>query len=209
MPGPQPLAPTRKSPAQSRSKATVVALVEAAAQILERAGEPAVTTKSVAERAGVSIGTLYQYFDDRDALLLAVADGERQRLARRLQSLIEAPESRNLADALHEFIAALIASFVRRRGARRQFELLATLGLREDVENAFHRALAAHFRAAEPDADATAIEARAFVLTFAIQGVMRAAAAANSPLLREPAFADALLSMVRSLAPRRRAARKS
>ena len=63
----------RRSPRQSRSRATWDAIVEAAAQILERRGPEALTTNHVAERAGVSIGTLYQYFSDKRALLLAAA----------------------------------------------------------------------------------------------------------------------------------------
>jgi AcrR family transcriptional regulator len=63
----------RRTPRQARSRATFEAIVEAAAQILERRGADALTTNHVAERAGVSIGTLYQYFSDKRALLLAAA----------------------------------------------------------------------------------------------------------------------------------------
>lgn len=63
----------RRSPRQARSRATWEAIVEAAAQILERGGPEALTTNLVAERAGVSIGTLYQYFSDKRSLLLAAA----------------------------------------------------------------------------------------------------------------------------------------
>ena len=48
-------------------------ILEATAQILEAGGLPAFTTNAVAERAGVSIGTLYQYFADKNAILLALA----------------------------------------------------------------------------------------------------------------------------------------
>ena len=63
----------RRTPRQARSRATWEAIVEAAAQILERRGADAFNTNDVAERAGVSIGTLYQYFSDKRALLLAAA----------------------------------------------------------------------------------------------------------------------------------------
>ena len=52
----------RKSPAQSRSRATVEAILDAAAHILVTQGFAAASTNRIAEKAGVSIGSLYQYF---------------------------------------------------------------------------------------------------------------------------------------------------
>ncbi len=68
--------PQRRKPRQARSRATWDAIVEAAAQVLERDGPAGFNTTSVAERAGVSIGTLYQYFPDKQAILLAAAERE-------------------------------------------------------------------------------------------------------------------------------------
>src|SRR5262247_3195924 len=62
----------RKRPVQERSRSTVDVILEAAAQVLERDGYAAATTDLIAERAGVSIGTLYQYFPNKDSILLAL-----------------------------------------------------------------------------------------------------------------------------------------
>jgi AcrR family transcriptional regulator len=62
----------RKLPKQSRSRESVDAIVEAAAQVFERHGYAAGTTNRIAARAGVSIGTLYQYFPNKDAILVAL-----------------------------------------------------------------------------------------------------------------------------------------
>jgi AcrR family transcriptional regulator len=83
----------RRRPRQARSRATWEAIVEAAAQILERRGPAGFNTNEVAERAGVSIGTLYQYFADKHALLAAAARrelGEAAPMPRRQRALIEA-----------------------------------------------------------------------------------------------------------------------
>lgn len=84
----------RRRPKQARSRATVEAIVEAAAQILERRGADALNTNDVAERAGVSIGTLYQYFSDKQALVLAAARRDlapdAAPLPRRQRALIQA-----------------------------------------------------------------------------------------------------------------------
>src|SRR5271156_3802675 len=75
----------RKSPVQARSAASVDAIVEATIQILLSAGKKRLTTTRVAFRAGVSVGTLYQYFPNKSALLQAA-------LKRHLDEVAEAVE---------------------------------------------------------------------------------------------------------------------
>jgi AcrR family transcriptional regulator len=70
----QSSAKPRKRPRQERSQATVQAILTAAAHILTEAGYDHFTTNKVAERAGVSIGSLYQYFPNKESLLLALAE---------------------------------------------------------------------------------------------------------------------------------------
>ncbi len=64
----------RKTPVQARSSATVAALHSATIQVLTREGLSRCTTTRVAERAGMSVGSLYQYYPNRDALLAAVLE---------------------------------------------------------------------------------------------------------------------------------------
>ena len=69
---------SRKQPRQQRSAALVSAVLDAAVQVLTREGAARFTTARVAERAGVSIGSLYQYFPDKDAVMLALLARERR-----------------------------------------------------------------------------------------------------------------------------------
>jgi AcrR family transcriptional regulator len=69
---------TRKWPVQARSRETVATILEAAAHVLERRGYAGFTTNHVALRAGVSIGSVYQYFPDKDALLAALVERDMQ-----------------------------------------------------------------------------------------------------------------------------------
>jgi AcrR family transcriptional regulator len=62
----------RKQPRQARSKATVDAVIEAAARILSEQGWAGFTTNKVADAAGVSIGSYYQYFPDKHSLIEAI-----------------------------------------------------------------------------------------------------------------------------------------
>ncbi len=76
----------RRRPRQQRSRETVNTLVEAAAQVFSREGITA-TTNRIAERAGMSIGTLYQYFPDKISLLRAVAQQHVRDADRRLTEI--------------------------------------------------------------------------------------------------------------------------
>ena len=79
----------RKKPVQPRAVETYAWILEAAAQILEAQGIGAFNTNLVAERAGVSIGSLYQYFPGKDALLIALMRREKERLGFELPSRTE------------------------------------------------------------------------------------------------------------------------
>jgi AcrR family transcriptional regulator len=70
----------RKRPRQERAKATVEVLLEAAAHVFVSSGYEGTTTKQVAERAGVSIGTLYQYFPSKEALVAMLLERLHQRV---------------------------------------------------------------------------------------------------------------------------------
>jgi AcrR family transcriptional regulator len=98
------LAP-RKQPLQDRSRATVDAIVEAATYILVRDGYVKLTTNRVAERAGVNIASLYQYFPGKEAIL---AEIQRRHLAEQRQAMRDALEAHRGQD-LESTVRALVA----------------------------------------------------------------------------------------------------
>lgn len=85
----------RKAPLQARALATHDAILEAAAQIIGAGGLSAFNTNAVAERAGVSIGSLYQYFGNKDALMVALIHRQQQQ---QLQSVAVAVMATGDAD---------------------------------------------------------------------------------------------------------------
>ncbi len=76
----RPLTNPRKKASQARSRATVDALIEATARILARDGFDRTNTNRIAEEAGVSVGSLYQYFPCKEALVAAVVERHHQEL---------------------------------------------------------------------------------------------------------------------------------
>jgi AcrR family transcriptional regulator len=75
-----PLTKPRKNASQERSRATVDALLEATARILVKEGFDKASTNRIAEVAGVSVGSLYQYFPSKEALVAAVIERHQQQI---------------------------------------------------------------------------------------------------------------------------------
>jgi AcrR family transcriptional regulator len=101
----------RKAPLQARSANTVEAILEAAARILETRGLVACTTNAVAQRAGVSIGSLYQYFPNRDALTAALIERETAQL---MVDIDAATRQKTASGRLREMVQAAVAHQMRR-----------------------------------------------------------------------------------------------
>jgi AcrR family transcriptional regulator len=82
-----PIAP-RKAPKQSRSARLVEAILQAAVRVLEREGAAAFTTIRVAEKAGVSVGSLYQYFPNKESILFRLQRDEWAATGRLLEGIL-------------------------------------------------------------------------------------------------------------------------
>jgi AcrR family transcriptional regulator len=119
--------PARKAPLQSRSKVTVDVILEAAIRILESEGSLAMTTSRVAEVAGVSVGTLYQYFGNRDAILDALQDRELERATELLQSLLQRGAPLSDRDLARRVVEGLMQLY---QAAPALHRVLAVEGLR-------------------------------------------------------------------------------
>jgi len=110
----------RKPPTQSRAAETVNAVIEAAARILERNGFEGYTTNAIAERAGVSIGSLYQYFPGKEAVTVALIERE---CALLLADVIKADSIVDYRDAVNHLIHSAVAHQMRRPRLARLLDL--------------------------------------------------------------------------------------
>lgn len=103
----------RRAPVQSRARASRDAILRASAQLLGRSGVTDFTTNHVAKRAGVSIGTLYEYFRDKDAILDALLsahlDDAESAFSVAIAALPEKPGSVPLPVLVRGLVGAMVA----------------------------------------------------------------------------------------------------
>ncbi len=195
----QPTDQMRKKPAQARSEQTVATIIEATAQVLEREGEAALTTNRLAERAGFSIGTLYQYFPNKDSILRLLAERERERVESAVAAVVRDPAAAGLEPVIRGIIAIAIGSFGNRVQLRRllllrffKSDLAASVGQTTDaIGRLIAEAVVLHGGGEmRPLSDAGA-----YVLTRAIAGAIRNAVLENSPLLRSEEFKEEVVKL--------------
>lgn len=109
MPHKRPVIP-RKLPQQERSRMTVEAILEATTHILTEEGYDKANTNRIAERAGVSIGSLYQYFPNKESLMAALMEQHLNEIAAlvesKLQNLFDVPPEVAIAELIRAVIAA-------------------------------------------------------------------------------------------------------
>jgi len=98
----------RKMASQERSRSTVDALLEATARVLVKEGYDRASTNRIAEVAGVSIGSLYQYFPSKEALVAAVIDRHTQQVSQVTRNAVVKVAARPVEVAAREFVSVAI-----------------------------------------------------------------------------------------------------
>ena len=143
----KPLTNARKIASQDRSRGTVDVLIEATARILVREGFDKASTNRIAREAGVSIGSLYQYYPSKEAIVGAVIDRHNQDLMRVVRAAVADIGSLRLEQALRKVITAAIdAHRLDPKLHRVLAEQIPRTGRLEKVE-AFNRAYFSLFKA--------------------------------------------------------------
>jgi AcrR family transcriptional regulator len=106
----RPLTKPRKSASQERSRATVDALIEATARILVREGFDRASTNRIAREAGVSVGSLYQYYPSKEALVAAVIERHRQDLMQVARNALAEAAMLPLEEATRRLVGVAVAA---------------------------------------------------------------------------------------------------
>ncbi|MGY3485880.1 AcrR family transcriptional regulator [Bradyrhizobium sp. USDA 4011] len=196
----------RKAPRQARSRATIEAILDAAAHILGERGWAATTTNAVAERAGVSIGSLYQYFPNKLALVEATRRRHFDELLAVLRTATDDTKSR--AHRIVAFVDGIIEVHRRFPAAHR---VLLEEAPRDAASAATHRRFETEYRkgcealfTANRRGNVANGDIAAQVLAAAVAGVVHEAA--RRDILASPVLRQELIALVEARLSKRRAA---
>jgi AcrR family transcriptional regulator len=197
----------RRIPKQQRSQEIVEAILEAAARLLKQ-DLALVSTTAIADRAGVSVGSVYRYFPNKEAILAALYERD---VGAEARGLSEDPRWLPGDSPLRSALAQLVDFQLERhrrlrdldqdfyRGHHRDFSLARKLGARE-VEARIRRFLAEH--AAE--LRVRDLDQAAFVVARGVSGLVRTALDECPEKLDDPAFREELVDLLAcyAMAPR-------
>jgi AcrR family transcriptional regulator len=166
----------RKTPMQARSTVTVEAISEATIQVLLSDGAERLTTTRVAQRAGVSVGTLYQYYSNKHSLLFAVLENHLNKVMLRVETACESACHKPLAEMIREMVEAFVdAKMERADVATALYQVSADLGgpaLLKRISQRSRKAVEAMLQTA-PDAKSAPDQFAIDMMLAAMAGVMR------------------------------------
>ncbi len=142
----------RKSPQQGRSKALVDAILEATVRILPKVGSRHLTTKKIAEFAGVSIGSLYQYFPNKESVLASLIDFKMHDMSVAMKKKIQEMNGASLEPTTDALVDYTIGMFLNEREKIREIFMQApelnkmpnVLELRQEVVKELATVMAHH-----------------------------------------------------------------
>ena len=188
----------RKLPTQRRSRETVQALLEATARVLKESGYAGATTNRIAEVAGVSIGSLYQYFPGKEALVFALTRDHAEEQLRLLSSLVGSLTA-PLPDLIRSLIQALIQAHTGDPDVHRAMtEQMLHLGLEPyiEVQNRARTVVQHLLLLRQHEVTVDDPEMAAWLLVTTAESAIHAALLEDPARLRAPAFEDALVTML-------------
>ena len=179
----------RKLASQERSRATVDALVEATARVLINEGYDRASTNRIADVAGVSIGSLYQYFPSKEALVAAVIDRHTQEIAEATRDALVKAAARPIEAAARVFVSAGIDGHrVNPKLHGVLAEQIPRVGRLENIEANVREGYAlvrGYLEAHRDEIDVADLDLAAFVLVTVVEALTHAAVLRRPDILSD------------------------
>lgn len=190
----------RRAPNQARARDKLELIYEASIRILNKQGLEGLTTNRIAEVAGISIGTLYQYFSNKQEILVALGQREIEATVAKISELFFQPNAE--PDKLRLLVRAFLSAFDGRHQVRKILLDIALtqqgiLGLDQSVSKVtkfVSSPMAAQFF----ENASLLTEMDVFVLSSAVTGVIRSALVTNIDLMSQRGLEDKIVILIRA-----------
>jgi AcrR family transcriptional regulator len=185
----KPTTNPRKSASQERSRLTVEALLEATARVLMKDGYDGASTNKIAAVAGVSIGSLYQYFPSKEALVAAVIDRHMHEMMQAVRDALAKVATRPIEVAARELVSVMLdAHRVNPKLHRVLAEQTPRTGRLENIEAIDREAYAlvrGYLEAHRDELDVADPDVAAFVCVTAVEALTHAAVVRRPEILTD------------------------
>jgi AcrR family transcriptional regulator len=196
----QPFDFIKKKPQQKRANDTIDTLLEATAQVLHDEGLKGASTNAVADRAGFGVGTLYQYFRNKDDLFTALAEREVKRVESQLKDLADRSDALSADETIRTLARILIHAFGSRPKLRRtilfymvpRIDLMQIVRFTEEVSSRIYEQM--RWRDDIPMPSRT----RFGILTRGVIGAVRGTLIASPETVLTPAFEDEIVALIKA-----------
>src|SRR5215471_9128905 len=193
----------RKIASQERSRMTVEALLEATARILMKEGYDRASTNRIADAAGVSIGSLYQYFPSKEALVAGVIDRHTQGMMQVVRDALVKVAMRPIEEAARELVRVMIdAHCVNPKLHRVLVEQVPRVGRLDNIQAIDREAYAlvrAYLEAHRDEVDIADTDMAAFVCVTTVEALTHAAVVHRREVLSEEratVFVDEVTALI-------------
>jgi AcrR family transcriptional regulator len=190
----------RRRPRQARAQATVEAIIKATARVLVDEGYDRASTNRIAQAAGVSIGSLYQYFPSKEALVAALVESHVERMRDALSVSLSAASPAELAGRARTLVLGMLSAYrvdpqlhhVLCQEVPKIGELQKVYGFEQHLAEVCRQQLFA----AGNGIRHTDVDRAVFLLVNAMPGVIRAAIQADPEAADDARLADELTDMI-------------
>jgi AcrR family transcriptional regulator len=185
----------RRRPRQDRSRATVESIVIAAERVVAREGTRRATTNRIAEVAGVSVGSLYQYFPNKEALVETLRDRSGEDFAGVVQAHVDSLTSVSLRDRVRGLVDLLI-QWHRQTLALHNALVAHDEGFHETIETRWLPFVVAHLEANRAELRPANLALAARIALEVVEALTHGAALRAPELLDDPEYAAEVTDLV-------------
>lgn len=190
----------RKRPRQERSRATVDTILAATARVLVKKGFDGLTTNAVAEAAGVSIGSLYQYFPSKEALVAALIEQHIEEMnaaiLHELTRVAQLPMAQAVRAVIELTIRAHSVEPELHRVLTEQVPRVGRLARLAEADSICRRMVSGILAARKEELAISDPDTAAFVLVASIEAITHRAALFSPERLRDPRLIDEAVALV-------------